>query len=144
MEKEDIINYLSNWINKTLKFLYSWLTREKEVLAHILAIIHFMGVITIFLLIILSHTIYRDLWLKFLIITIVFIIWCQHVFLKVCILIASEKELIESGSPYSSIINIFFQKNDKEDNYQGNITAETYGLIFLGLELINLLLVREQ
>ena len=140
MEKEEIINYLSNWVNKALTFLYSWLTTDKEVLAHILAIIHFMGVVLIFILIVVSHTICRDLWLKVLVIIVIFIIWFQHIFLKVCILISSEKELIDSESPYSSIVNIFFQKNDEEDNYEGNITAETYALIFLGLELINLLL----
>jgi len=140
MKEDEIVKILSNWVNKTLSFLYLWLTTEKEVLAHILAILHFMGVITIFILIVISHTLYRDLWLKFVVIIIVLLIWCQHVFLKVCILISSEKQLIDSESPYSSIVNIFFEKNDEEDNYEGNITAETYALIFLGLELINLLL----
>ena len=140
MKEDAIVKILSKWVNKTLSFLYLWLTTEKEVLAHILAILHFMGVITIFILIVISHTLYRDLWLKFVVIIIVLLIWCQHVFLKVCILISSEKELIDSESPYSSIVNIFFEKSDEEDNYEGNITAETYALIFLGLELINLLL----
>jgi hypothetical protein len=140
MKEDQIVNILSTLVNKTLSFLYSWLTNEKEVLAHILAIIHFIGVILIFILIVVSHTIYRDLWLKIVVIAIIFIIWCQHVFLKVCILISSEKQLIDYESPYSSIVNIFFEKSDEEDNYEGNITAETYALIFLALEIINLLL----
>ena len=112
MKEQQIVKILSTWVNKTLSFLYSWLTTEKEVLAHILAIIHFAGVILIFILIVVSHTICRDVWLKIVVILIIFIIWCQHVFLKVCILISSEKELIDYESPYSSIVNIFFDKND--------------------------------
>lgn len=140
MKELELVTLLAEWVNKILTFLYSWLTNEKEVLAHILAILHFTGVVAIFMLIVVSHTIYRDIWLKIIIIIVVFAIWCQHVFLKVCILISSEKQLTNKHSPYSSIVEIFFERNDEEDNYEGNITAETYALIFLGLELINLLL----
>jgi hypothetical protein len=105
MNVEDTISYFEKKIRFLITFLYSWLTHEGEPLGYILGVFHVLIVVGIIIIIIISHTFYRSIWLKILGFFSVLVIWIQHVILKVCILTIAEKKLTQKESPYFTIFN---------------------------------------
>jgi hypothetical protein len=88
-------------------------------------------------LIIISHTIYSNFWLQCIAFVSLGIVWVQHVFLKVCVLIVAEQSLTnKSTSFFHKLLEDMFGITAQEfGNYL--VISETVALICLGLELIS-------
>jgi hypothetical protein len=128
------------FLNNTVSFLYQWLTTDGEILGYILGIIHITSSIFIFICIIVSHTIYPVFWLQCVIFICLFLIWIQHIVLKVCVVIVAEMNLTQNRSPYYEIMGEFLHKifNIKlTDFITYLIVAETVWVGCFGLEIIS-------
>jgi hypothetical protein len=132
---EKIKEYLKQRIIFLLKILYSWMTNELEPLGYILGVIHIAVCVTIILMVIVSHTLYPAFWLQCVMFVIVFIIWLQHIFLKICVVFAAEYVLTKSESPLYTLIN-FFTSLEPQDWTIHFMVAETMAVCMLGLSLI--------
>ena len=133
--KETIILSSTDFLKSAIRYIYKWLTTDGEALGYILGHIHFMLFILLILCVLISHTLYPNFWFQLLIFCIIFIIWLQHIFLKVCVSIVAEKELTNNKSPFHELLETMFGiSTDDFINYF--IVAETFSLGFLGLELI--------
>ena len=136
INKKSVIEICTNFLKQFITFLYKWLTTEGEALGYILGHIHFMMFVLLILGILISHTLYPNVWLQLFIFCLIFIIWLQHVFLKVCVSIVAEKDLTNSHSPFHELLETLFGVSIHDfTNYF--IVAETTALCCLGLELIS-------
>ena len=135
-DKNILIEKLEKQLRSLVFFLYKWLTTEAEALGYILGSIHFMISIFLFLLVIISHTIYPAFWLQSVVFVFLCIIWIQHVVLKVCISIVAEKNFTKSISPFHKLVEDLFGLSSHEfGNYL--VTAETIAIGCFGLELLS-------
>jgi hypothetical protein len=105
INKEKIIDYLESNLRSIVRFLYGWITHDGEILGYILGVVHFMTSIIIFMLLFVSHTIYPALWLQGIVLLCMFVIWFQHVILKVCISIVAEEKLTKGQAPFFGLVN---------------------------------------
>ena len=112
------------------------MTNELEPLGYILGVIHLAVCVTIILMIIVSHTIYPALWLQSVMFVIVFIIWIQHIFLKICVVFAAEYVLTKSDSPFYILVNFFTSLNPQDWTIHFMV-AETTAVCMLALSLIS-------
>jgi len=131
---EKMKEYLKQRIIFLLKILYSWMTKDLEVLGYILGVIHITICISIILMVIISHTLYPAFWLQCVMFLIVFVIWLQHIFLKVCVVFAAEYLLTKSESPFFTLIN-YFTSLDPQDWTIHFMVAETMAVCMLALSL---------
>jgi len=135
IEKDSFIQSSVEFLKHIIQFLYKWLTTDGEALGYILGYIHFMLFVLLLLGILISHTIYTNIWLQFTIVCVIFAIWLQHIFLKVCVSIVAEKEFTNSISPFHELLETVFQISTNDfTNYF--IVAETVALWCLFLELV--------
>jgi hypothetical protein len=140
VNREAIIEKMALFLNNTVSFLYQWLTTDGEILGYILGTIHITSSIFIFICIIVSHTIYPVFWLQCVIFICLFLIWIQHIVLKVCVVIVAEMNLTQNRSPYYEIVGEFLHKifNIKlTDFITYLIVAETVWVGCFGLEIIS-------
>jgi hypothetical protein len=140
VNRKAIIEKMALFLNNMVSFLYQWLTTDGEVLGYILGTIHIILSIFIFICVIVSHTIYPFFWFQCLIFICLFLIWVQHVVLKVCVVIVAEMDLTKTHSPYYEIIGEVLHKffNIKLiDFITYLIVAETVWVGCFGLELIS-------
>jgi len=98
-----VVEKLENYTRNIISFLYSWLTTDGEVLGYILGVLHIMIGTTIPIMVVISNSIYPAFWFQCLAFGIVLLVWLQHVFLRVCIIIVAEKNLTKGISPYFRI-----------------------------------------
>ena len=98
-----VVEKLENYTRNIISFLYGWISTDGEVLGYILGVVHIVIGITIPIMIIISHTIYPAFWFQCLAFGLVLVVWLQHVFLRVCIIIVAEKNLTKGISPYFRI-----------------------------------------
>ena len=141
--KDSIVESSTHLIKNTIRFLYKWLTSEGEALGYILGHIHFTLFVCLLLLVVVSHTIYPNVWLQFFVVCIIFLIWLQHVFLKVCISIIAEKDFTNHISPFHHILETVFGVSIHDfTNYF--IVAETVALLCFSLELISRCIIQIQ
>jgi hypothetical protein len=118
-----------------IRFIYSWLSTDGEVLGYILGVCHFVISTTISVMVLVSHTIYPVLWFQILVFVLLFIIWIQHVFFKVCISIVAEQKLTNNEPPFFQIIRDILHIQPTEFvNYF--LVAETVWVGCFGLELL--------
>jgi len=135
IEKDSFIQSSVEFLKHIIQFLYKWLTTDGEALGYILGYIHFMLFVLLLLGILISHTIYTNIWLQFTIVCVICVIWLQHIFLKVCVSIVAEKEFTNSISPFHELLETVFQISTNDfTNYF--IVAETVALWCLFLELV--------
>jgi hypothetical protein len=140
VNREAIIEKMALFLNNTVSFLYQWLTTDGEILGYILGTIHITSSIFIFICIIVSHTIYPVFWLQCVIFICLFLIWIQHIVLKVCVVIVAEMNLTQNHSPYYEIMGELLHKifNIKlTDFITYLIVAETVWVGCFGLEIIS-------
>ena len=131
-----VVEKLEKYTVNTISFLYSWLTTDGEVLGYILGVIHFVTSTMILMMVVISHTLYPSFWLQLCAFICVFIIWIQHIFLKVCIYIVAERRLTNHEPPFFKIIrDVLGINTDEFISYI--VTAETVAVGCLGLELIS-------
>ena len=137
--RDQWIESLKNGLIKFIKTIYSWISKDDEFLGHVLASSHFIISATFYLLIVACHVIYPNLYFQIFVFTCIFIIWLQHVFLKVCISIVAEKELTKVYAPSIPLFEIFLKyfhlTVDDFTNYF--LTAETVCVGMFGLEIMS-------
>lgn len=138
LDKKKLISSLEENLRKFIVFIYGWLTTDGNILGYILGVTHFLIAITIFIVLIVSYTIYPAFWLQTLVILLLFIIWLQHVVLKVCISTVAEERFTNSQAPFFRIVtdltNYF---GISFDRFLENIViAETIAISSLSLALI--------
>jgi hypothetical protein len=135
IDREYVIQKLDYFLRTFIQFAYRWLTSEGEVLGYILGFVHFITSIFIFILLIVSHTIYPAFWLQAVVFVLLLIIWIQHVVLKVCISVVSEKVLTDNESPFHKLLeDLFGIKSAEFSNYL--VTVETVAIGCFSLELL--------
>jgi hypothetical protein len=135
IDKDKIIQSTESFLRKFVTFAYKWLTTDGEILGYILGFLHFITSIFIFILLIVSHTIYPALWLQIVVFILLFIIWIQHVVLKVCVSVVAEKILTTNESPFHKILeDLFGVTSSTFSNYL--VTSETIALGCFALEII--------
>lgn len=135
-QESTIINILETVSRKTLLFLYSWLSRDGEVLAYILAVVHILLGVLFAILIVISYTIYPALWLKCVLFVLLFCFWMQHVFFNICFLVVVEQNLIKDQTPYYNLVRCLTGV-DHYSVFNNFIYSEGIGVMFLGLGIIN-------
>jgi hypothetical protein len=132
---ETVLEKAERYVRELVTFLYSWLTSDGEVLGYILGVCHFVISITISVMVVVSHTIYPIVWFQILVFILLFIIWIQHIFMKVCISIVAEQKLTQKEPPFFQIIRDILQIQPNEFvNYF--LVAETTWVGCFGLELL--------
>ena len=136
---EKIKDYLEQRIIFLLKILFSWMTKDLEVLGYILGVIHVTVCISIIFMVIISHTLYPAFWLQCVMFAIVFVIWLQHIFLKVCVVILAEYSLTKNESPFYKLIATFTCLNPQDWTIHFMV-AETIAVGCLGLEIVSILI----
>jgi hypothetical protein len=135
-----LVEKLETYTRNTISFLYSWLTTDGEVLGYILGVIHFVMSVMILMMVVISHTLYPAVWFQVGVFVCLFIIWLQHIFLKVCISIVAERSLTKHEPPFFKIIRDILEINtDEFISYI--VTVETVAVGCFGLELISKLSV---
>jgi hypothetical protein len=136
----DVIEKSERYLRELVTFLYSWLSTDGEVLGYILGVCHFVISATISVMVLVSHTLYPILWFQILVFVLLFIIWIQHVFFKVCISIVAEQKLTNNEPPFFQIIRDILHIQPTEFvNYF--LVAETVWVGCFGLELLSKLSV---
>lgn len=105
VDKERIISTLETTLRRFIRFLYGWFTTDGQVLGYILGVSHFVIAITIFILLLVSYTIYPALWLQAVVLLGLFLIWLQHVVLKVCVSTIAEERLTNEKAPFFIILH---------------------------------------
>jgi hypothetical protein len=136
----NIIKFTESYVRKTVRFLYSWLTTDGEVLGYILGVIHLVVGTTIPVIVIISHSIYPAFWFQCLAFGLVLLVWLQHVCLRVCIIVVAEKNFTKGNSPY---FRMFKDTTgiDGEVLVDYLVVFETGTLVGLALELLSKLSV---
>lgn len=112
------------------------MSKDLEVLGYILGVIHLTVCICIILMIIISHTLYPAFWLQCVMFVIVFVIWLQHILLKVCVVFVAEYKLTKDVPPFYTLITAVTNL-DPRDWTIHFMAAETMALGILGLEIIS-------
>ena len=131
-----VVEKLENYTRNTISFLYSWLTTDGEVLGYILGVVHFVVSMTIIAMVLVSHTLYPAFWFQLGVFVCLFIIWLQHIFLKVCISIVAEQKLTNHEPPFLKIIRDILGINPDEFTTYF-VIAESMAVGCLGLGLIS-------
>jgi hypothetical protein len=135
--RKEIRNFLINQLETIVKFCYSWLSQNDEILSKITFILHILLIISIFMLIFISHTIYPVFWFQSLIFIIVFIVWFQHLFLHMCVCTSLEIKLGGRDSPIAvdPLLHFFGIPISRETRIGVTLFMTSMMAIFLGLEL---------
>lgn len=89
-------------------------------------------------LVVISHTVYPVFWFQVVIFSFIFLIWIQHMILRICVLTSIERRLLgpESHTMIDSLLNIFKIPVQKETRMGVTLMLSTVGVLFLGLELV--------
>lgn len=132
--KELIIDYLE----KLLRWTYTWLSDRDEILGKILYSIHLFTLLVIIVMILVSHIIYPIIWLQIGIFIVVLVIWLQHILLKTCVCSSLERKLMggDARLAVDTILEMFKIPVTKETRVGITILLSTICVMFLGLELI--------
>jgi hypothetical protein len=131
----DVVEKSERYLRTLVTFLYSWLSTDGEVLGYILGVWHFVVCVTIFVTIIVSHTVYPVWWLQVFSFVCLLLIWLQHVFLQVCIVFIAERKLTNKEPPFYEIIRNIFHI-DPEQFTLHFVIAESIAVGCFGLELM--------
>ncbi len=135
-DKEAYIESSAVFLKKLIAFLYKWITIEGEGLGYILACIHFILFTSTSLMVVVSHILYPNFWLQLFMFCVMFTIWIQHFFLKVCVSIVAEQEFLQAPSPFYALVeDILHISTSDFVNYY--IVAETTALVCMALGLIS-------
>lgn len=134
-----IIKTLEKAIRDTVTLFYGWIFNENtEILGYVLGVLHITLGITLFILILVCHTVYPVFWAKCVIFFIFLIIWLQHIFLQVCVMTVAERILVQDSAPFNKFIKSLLRLDTKEC-MKILMIIETVTVIMLGLEITNTL-----
>jgi len=130
-----MIEKLERYTRNIIRFLYGWLTTDGVVLGYILGVVHFVISMTIIAMVVVSHTLYPSFWFQLGVFICLFVIWLQHVLLKVCIAIVAEQKLTNHEPPFYKIIRDVLGINP-DDFTTYFVIAETMAVGCFGLEIL--------
>jgi hypothetical protein len=132
--KERIIDF----IESIFRFGYGWISPTEEALGKIIHVIHMFGAMTLFLLVIFSHTIYPVFWFQFVMFVVCLAIWLQHIFLQNCVVTMIENKLLKTTDEgIDRILDLFGIPLMKETRMGFTLITGTVIVGLLGLELIS-------
>lgn len=129
------IEKLETYTRNAIRFLYGWISKDGEVLGYILGVVHFVISMTIIAMIIISHTLYPSFIFQVCVFVCLFVIWLQHIVLKVCISIVAEKNFTNHEPPFYKIIRDILGINP-DDFTTYFVIAETMAVGCFGLEIL--------
>lgn len=112
-------------------------------IGYMLGILHISIIVSLITLIIASHTIYHDRWLKTAIFIFILLIFIQHLIFGGCFITVLEKKLSEQEqAPFHSIVESFLSNFGLtlQHYWDYSEVIECVIAIFLGLELLSLYL----
>lgn len=137
--RDQWIESLKNRMIDFIRKIYGWISKDDDFLGHVLASSHFILSGTFYMLILACHTVYPSLYFQIFVFTCLFVIWLQHVFLKVCVSIVAEKELTKLYSPsvplFEMVLKYFgLTFNDFATYF---LMAETVCITMFGLEIVS-------
>jgi len=136
IDKDVYIRKSADFLKRLVTFSYRWLTNEGEGLGYILASVHFMLFLSVSLMVVVSHIVYPNFWLQLFMFSVMFAIWVQHFFLKVCVSVVAEQDFLQAPSPFYTLVeDILHITTSDFINYY--IVAETTALACMGLGLIS-------
>jgi hypothetical protein len=136
IDKDVYIRKSADFLKRLVTFSYRWLTNEGEGLGYILASVHFMLFLSVSLMVVVSHIVYPNFWLQLFMFSVMFAIWVQHFFLKVCVSVVAEQDFLQAPSPFYTLVeDILHISTSDFINYY--IVAETTALACMGLGLIS-------
>ena len=136
IDKDLYIRESADFLKRLITFSYKWITHEGEGLGYILASIHFILFLSTSLMVVVSHIVYPNFWLQLFMFSVMFAIWTQHFFLKVCVSIVAEQEFLQAPSPFYTLVEDILNISTSDFiNYY--IVAETTALGCMGLGLIS-------
>ena len=138
MNRKEVINFLVDQLESTIKFIYEWFKTEEENLGKIVYSLHIFLLVLLFCLILISHLLYTVIWLQIFVFIIAFVVWLQHILLHTCISSVLEMKLLGRNAPLAIdiILNMFKIPILKETRVGITIMLSTCGVAFLGLEII--------
>lgn len=131
-------NTIVDILETSTRFMYSWITKNDEILGEIVYTSHLAGFYTLLVLIFISHTFYPVFWFQLFVFLFLFAVWVQHLVLKTCVLTSLERRLMgpEHALTIDILLNWFGIPVQKETRMGVTIMLSTVGVLFLGLELI--------
>ena len=93
INKEKLRKSIEDFLISSVRYTYSWLSNDGEILGYIIGVYHILIAFCILIMILVTHTIYPNVWLKLYILICLSIIFIQHIFFEVCLLIPIEENL---------------------------------------------------
>lgn len=139
INKQELVDFLEQIFTKTVRYVYSWLTTDGEVLGYIIGVYHVLCATSIPILAVISHTFYPSVWLKMYVFVILLCVFIQHVFLNICILIPIEEKMTGQQSIFYPVLESFlhpFAISTKEF-ITYIVIAEGFTTLCFGLELVS-------
>jgi hypothetical protein len=126
------------WI-RVINFIYGWWVKEAEAIGYIVGVIHILFASVIFILIILSHTVYNEFWLQCVVFVCLTLVVIQHIVLKVCIMTVAEENLTHQKALFLDVLDSYLSVvNITTDQFMIYfVLSESVAACFLGLELIS-------
>ena len=133
------IQSLETGLVQMINFLYGWWVKEAEAIGYIVGVIHILVSVALFILIILSHTIYNEFWLQCVVFVCLTLVVIQHIVLKVCIMTVAEENLTHQKALFLEVLGSYLSLiNVTVDQFMIYfVLAESVTAICLGLELVS-------
>jgi hypothetical protein len=104
LNKEKLQESLEAFFTRLVRYLYAWLSTDGEVIGTIIGVYHLLIAISIPIIMIVSHTIYPNFWLKLYTFLCLFVIFIQHLLFNACLLIPMEEKLTNKATIFYPMI----------------------------------------
>lgn len=139
IDKKILQENLELFFIKIFNNFYSWMTTDGEIIGYIVGVYHVLLALSVPILAFVSHTIYPCIWLKLYVFCNLFLVFFQHIFLNVCIMIPMEERLTKHNTIFYPIFETFLSsiKITISDFIRYIIIAEGFTTLCFGLELFS-------
>ena len=141
MNREQIVSYLESRLRYGITMMFSWLSTDGDILGYILSVVHILMFTALASSIVVAHTVYPVIWFQCLSITVLILVWLQHIFLKVCIVTIAEKSFTNKFAPSDPILKELFSylfRTDLNDALTTLVLVETVMVGCFSLELLSI------
>ena len=137
LDKEKLQESIEVLFTSFLRYIYSWLSEDGEVIGYIIGIYHMLIAVCIPLLAFVSHTIYPNIWLKLYTFLCLFFIFAQHLIFNACLLIPMEERLTKQKTIFYPLMEAVLQplKITVEQFIAYLVLAEGFTTLCFGLEI---------
>lgn len=139
LNKEKLQETLETFFTSFVRYIYSWLSTDGEVIGYIIGIYHMLIAVCIPLLVFISHTIYPNIWLKLYTFLCLFLIFAQHLIFNVCLMIPMEERLTKQKTIFYPLIETVLDplKITVQQFITYIVIAEGFTTLCFGLELLS-------